>query len=195
MNTSGPSASLLSGPIYGLTLVPRDLDEEFILAEDGRLMERGVSAIINYVLVPLAVIYAAILHFYAAKIALTWELPEGQIGTMVMLFGFGMAATYLIARPWAERGMALLETFSRILVLAHDRAVGPACHRGLDPHLRLWRHAGTVWPGHRLCLACRRRRLSVISQIGGRQPCRHCSAVAAFAVGIVWAMECPLPYP
>lgn len=101
----------LIGPIYGLTLVPADLDEELTLAEDGNVLERGVAAIINYVLVPLAVAYAAILHLYAIKVGWAWELPKGQIGTMVMLFGFGSAATYLIARPWAERGTALLKWF------------------------------------------------------------------------------------
>lgn len=101
----------LVGPIYGLTLVPGNLDEEFVPADENNLLERGVAAIINYVLVPLAVIYAVILHIYAAKIVVTWELPKGQIGTMVMLFGFGIAATYLVARPWAERGTRLLKWF------------------------------------------------------------------------------------
>ena len=105
------TAAALIGPVYGLSLMPTDLDEELVLDDQPGLLDRGISVLINFVMVPIAAIYVVILHLYAAKIAWTFELPKGQIGIMVLLFGLGGTATYLIARPWAGRGTALLRWF------------------------------------------------------------------------------------
>ena len=105
------TGATLIGPVYGLSLMPDNLDEELVISDEATLLERGISVLINYILVPLAMIYVVILHLYAVKIAWTWALPKGQIGTMVLLFGLGGTATYLIGRPWAERGTRLLRWF------------------------------------------------------------------------------------
>ena len=64
------TAASLVAPIYGLSLMPKDLDEEVdIASQKGTLLERGVSVLVNYVLVPVILIYAVILHAYAVKIA------------------------------------------------------------------------------------------------------------------------------
>ncbi|MDE2447068.1 MAG: DUF4153 domain-containing protein, partial [Alphaproteobacteria bacterium] len=102
------------GPVYGLSLVPRDLDAVInIEAHRGDLLERGVSVLVNYVMVPLAVIYALILHAYAAKTAFLGSLPKGEIGLIVSLFAVGGTATWLIGWPWREKGTALLKLFMR----------------------------------------------------------------------------------
>ena len=85
--------------------------KQLVLDDQPGLLDRGISVLINFVMVPIAAIYVVILHLYAAKIALTFELPKGQIGIMVLLFGLGGTATYLIAKPWAGRGTALLRWF------------------------------------------------------------------------------------
>jgi hypothetical protein len=106
------TALSLIGPLYGLSLVPVSLDEEVeIEAAASTLLERGVSVVINYVLVPIIVIYALILHAYAAKVAILWELPRGQIGLMATLFALGGTGAWLIAWPWRERGTRLLRLF------------------------------------------------------------------------------------
>jgi Domain of unknown function (DUF4153) len=107
-------ALALVGPIYGLSLVPRDVNEEIDLAlHRGSLLERGVSVLVSYVMVPLALIYAVILHAYALKIMFIGELPKGQIGTIVSLFAVGGTATWLIGWPWRDTGTKLLRWFMR----------------------------------------------------------------------------------
>ena len=66
------------------------------------MLERGVSVLVNYVLVPVIFIYAVILHAYAVKIALEQSLPEGQIATIVTIFALGGTGAWLIAWPWRE---------------------------------------------------------------------------------------------
>lgn len=108
------SAATLVAPIYGLSLAPARLDEEVALT-GGRdtLIERGVSVLVNYVMVPIAVVYTLILHAYAVKILIDGSLPKGQIALMVSIFAVGGTATWLIAWPWRETGSVLLRFFMR----------------------------------------------------------------------------------
>jgi hypothetical protein len=107
------SASLIA-PIYGLSLMPKDLNEEVdIASQKGTMLARGVSVLVNYVLVPVILIYAVILHAYAVKIVLEQSLPEGQIGTIVTIFALGGTGAWLIAWPWREEGTRLLRWFIR----------------------------------------------------------------------------------
>jgi hypothetical protein len=105
-------ATLIS-PLYGLSLTPHSLDEQIELGDyRDSALERGVSVLVNYVLVPIVLIYAAILYAYAIKIGISWTLPKGQIGTLVSIFALVGTATYLISFPWQEQGARLLRWFS-----------------------------------------------------------------------------------
>jgi len=108
------TAAALIAPIYGLSLAPTRLDEEVTLANTrDTFLERGVSVLVNYVLVPIVVIYTIILHAYAVKILIDQALPKGQIGLMVTIFALGGTASWLIAWPWRETGTWLLRFFMR----------------------------------------------------------------------------------
>ena len=108
------TAASLVAPIYGLSLMPKNLEEEVDIAgQKDTLLARGVSVLVNYVLVPVIFIYALILHAYAVKIALEQNLPEGQIATIVTIFALGGTGAWLIAWPWREEGTRLLRWFMR----------------------------------------------------------------------------------
>lgn len=47
---------------------------------------RVLEVLVNYVLVPAVVIYAALLYLYAAKILVVWTLPRGGIAWMASVF-------------------------------------------------------------------------------------------------------------
>lgn len=53
-----------------------------------RRASRVLEVLVNYVLVPAVVIYAALLYLYAAKILVVWTLPRGGIAWMVSVFVF-----------------------------------------------------------------------------------------------------------
>ncbi len=108
------TAVVLVGPVFGLAMVPRDLTEQIdITSHKGSLLERGLSVLVNYVMVPLVLVYVLILHAYAAKIIESGSLPKGEVGTMVSLFAIGGTATWLMAWPWREQGTWLLRFFMR----------------------------------------------------------------------------------
>jgi hypothetical protein len=102
------------GPIYGLSLMPRNFDEDVdVVSHKGSLLDRGISVLVNYVAVPIIAAYALILHAYAIKIVIDGELPKGQIATMVSVFAVGGTAAWLVAWPWREQGTRLLRLFMR----------------------------------------------------------------------------------
>jgi Domain of unknown function (DUF4153) len=108
------TATMAIGPLYGLALIPQSLTEEFQLNDHiGTVLERAQSVLVNYVLVPLVLVYAVILHAYAVKIVLGGTLPKGQIATIVSMFTITGTATWLLSWPWRERGTWLLQQFSR----------------------------------------------------------------------------------
>jgi len=108
------TAMSLVSPLYGLSLMPRHLDEEIAIeGHRGTLLDRGISVLINYIAVPVIAVYALILHAYAVKILLDGELPKGQIATMVSIFAIGGTATWLVAWPWRDHGTRLLRLFMR----------------------------------------------------------------------------------
>ncbi len=107
------TAATLISPVAGLSMVSSDLDEEFRVDGDKSLLVNGVSRILNYLLIPIALVYIVILHLYAAKMLLEWELPKGQVGIMVAVFSIGGAAIWLIALPWRSDGSALVRLFEK----------------------------------------------------------------------------------
>ncbi|KFB09894.1 DUF4153 domain-containing protein [Nitratireductor basaltis] len=96
---------LLAAPVFGLGQLPRNFDHEPRLSQIGA-MDRGMRALGDFVAAPLLILYAAILHLYAAKIVLTGELPAGQIGWLVLTYGFCLFGTLLVINPFLDLARA-----------------------------------------------------------------------------------------
>ncbi len=103
----------LIGAVYGLSMVSQNLSEPFRPDRQSGLLVTGPLLLLNYLLVPLALIYVVILHLYAVKMLIDWELPKGQVGIMVLIFSLGGAAIWLIALPWRAGGSALVRFFNK----------------------------------------------------------------------------------
>jgi hypothetical protein len=105
------TGATLIAPIFGLSMVSQSLPEGFHPDEQPGLLVTGSSLLLNYLLIPLALIYVVILHLYAGKMLVDWELPRGQVGIIVTIFAVGGAAVWLIASPWRRSGSKLLRFF------------------------------------------------------------------------------------
>ena len=73
----------LAVPVLFLMMADRWRGAEMI---GNRILE----ILLNYIVTPALLIYAAILYLYMAKILFTWSLPEG--GVAYLVFGFTMTA-------------------------------------------------------------------------------------------------------
>ena len=105
-------ASLL-GPLFALAMIPTDTDEPFVADAKPDLLEKAVFYVLNFALTPLVLVYAVMLHIYAAKIAITANMPKGEVGHLVLTFGIIGTATYMVAYPWREVGFRPVRWFMR----------------------------------------------------------------------------------
>ncbi|MGM8851768.1 hypothetical protein ACS8E6_14820 [Salinicola halophyticus] len=104
--------ALLFAPLFWLALIPRRFD----LAADCRLdtlSARAVSVLGEWVAAPLILVYAVILHVYAAKCLLVGALPSGQSGWLVSGFGICLVTALVICRPFMRGARALAGAFLR----------------------------------------------------------------------------------
>ena len=87
------------GPVFALSLIPAGFPERDA-PEPNDAIVAGARVLFDFVVVPLLLNYAAVLHVYAAKIALIdGTLPRGQIGWMVLGFGLAVLGARIIVHP------------------------------------------------------------------------------------------------
>ncbi|HVW57431.1 MAG TPA: DUF4153 domain-containing protein [Rhizobiaceae bacterium] len=93
------ATGLLAAPLFGLGRIPRDFDSE-LHADEAKFAALGMRALGEFVAAPLLLTYAAILHLYALKILLTGDVPPGQIGWLVLAYGFCVFAALIVCHPF-----------------------------------------------------------------------------------------------
>jgi hypothetical protein len=103
-------------PVSALAFAPRSFTDPITPREEAEFTLRAAAALVKFVLVPLLLVYTAILYAYAVKIALAWDLPKGMLASMVVAYLLVGAATLLIGYPSRETGGALVRFFWRYWV-------------------------------------------------------------------------------
>lgn len=69
----------------------------------------------QYILIPLLIIYAFILYFYAAKIVFKWELPRGWVSYLILAYSIvGILAQLLVYPLKQNSAKSWVRLFSRI---------------------------------------------------------------------------------
>ncbi len=106
------SIGLFVAPLFGLGQTPRAFDEE-PGGHEHDMMRRGMRALGDFAAVPLLIVYAVILHLYAAKIGFTGEVPQGQIGWLVLTYGVCIVAVLLLTKPFLDTARAPTRFFVR----------------------------------------------------------------------------------
>ncbi|MGD9827151.1 MAG: DUF4153 domain-containing protein [Hyphomicrobiaceae bacterium] len=108
------TALVLIAPLTFLDLIPQSFDQRVTEGPQTEFTSQAVAILVRFILVPLLLVYAAILHAYAAKIAFDWALPKGRVGWIVSSYGAVATVTALLAFPTRQSGGALVSTFWRL---------------------------------------------------------------------------------
>jgi hypothetical protein len=107
------TGAVLFAPLFALSMVPVEFDQPFSLSPNPDLIEKSVSTVLNFALVPLILVYSVVLHIYAVKIAIVRIMPKGEIGWLVLAFGAIGTASYMVAYPWRDVGYRPVRWFMR----------------------------------------------------------------------------------
>jgi hypothetical protein len=100
-------------PVSALAFAPRSFTDPITPREEGEFTFRAAAVLVKFVMVPLLLVYTAILYAYAIKIALAWELPKGTLGGMVVAYLLVGAATLLVGYPTRDAGAPHVRFFWR----------------------------------------------------------------------------------
>ncbi len=100
---------LLFAPLYVLSQLP----DQFDFKKEQCQFPKGVYFILNFVMVPLALIYMVILYAYFIKILFQWSLPHGHLGWMISVFGVIGILTHLAIYPVKDNNKPLIGWFYR----------------------------------------------------------------------------------
>lgn len=95
---------------FFLSGVPVNLNE----LEEDKTYPGGLKIFTQFVLIPLATVYAIILLAYEAKILIEWELPKGLVSNLILGYAvFGILSLLLIYPVRNQDENKWLKTFSR----------------------------------------------------------------------------------
>ena len=103
----------LHGPSQAAHARAAELHRQDQRASDRIHDPRCRTPLVKFVLVPLLLVYTAILHAYATKIGLERTLPKGTLGNMVVGYLLTGAATLMLTYPIRASGGALVRLFWR----------------------------------------------------------------------------------
>lgn len=96
--------------VFFLSGVPANLSS----LEEDRTYPGGLKIFTQFVLIPLATVYAFILLTYEAKILIEWELPKGLVSNLILGYAvFGILSLLLIYPVRNQDENKWLKTFSR----------------------------------------------------------------------------------
>jgi hypothetical protein len=96
--------------VFFLSGVPANLNE----LDEHKTYPGGLKIFTQFVLIPLATVYAIILLAYEAKILIEWELPKGLVSNLILGYAvFGILSLLLIYPVRNQEENKWLKTFSR----------------------------------------------------------------------------------
>jgi len=123
-------------PVYFLANIPKQFDYPRSDCE----FPKGVHFILNYILVPLSLVYMVILYAYFIKILIQGALPHGQLGLMISWFGVIGIITHIAIYPLHDRGSSLLSWFYKYFYIM---LIVPFCLLTLSISVRILQYGFT----------------------------------------------------
>ncbi|MEN2282428.1 DUF4153 domain-containing protein [Algoriphagus sp. SE2] len=95
---------------FFLSGVPRNLEERISL----KSYPKGFKIFTQFILIPLLLVYLAILYFYGAKIILTWDWPKGIVSYMIIAISvLGIFTNLLLFPIQDQKESTWIKTFYR----------------------------------------------------------------------------------
>ena len=107
---------VLLAPLLSMTLIPAGKSKRLFQVQPYSGFFKGV---VQYLFIPLLLLYMVTLYVYAAKILISWQLPVGWVSYLVTASMLGLVILLYLTYPMQhEQGNSIFKTVTRWLPLA-----------------------------------------------------------------------------
>ena len=107
---------VLLAPLLSMNLIPEGESKKLYELQPYSGFFKGV---VQYLFIPLLLLYMVTLYVYATKILISWQLPVGWVSYLVTASMLGMVILLYLTYPLQhEQGNSIFKTFTRWLPLA-----------------------------------------------------------------------------
>ncbi|GAA4021201.1 hypothetical protein GCM10022409_01010 [Hymenobacter glaciei] len=105
---------LLLGTVFNTWFFLAGVPHDFAALEEEAAYPKGLKLFTQFVLLPLVVLYLAILYAYLARILLAMKLPQGWVSTLVLALSVAGIFALLLIHPIRQTAEnAWIRTFAR----------------------------------------------------------------------------------
>lgn len=87
---------IVLGGVFNTTFFLHHFPRDYAFEETDRAYNAVFKNLCKYILIPIVILYFLILYAYSAKILVTWTLPKGWVGSLVLGFSVAGIFTYLL---------------------------------------------------------------------------------------------------
>lgn len=98
----GQLAIFLNG-IFGTWFFLAGVPHPDQLMEEEKVYPKGLKIFVQYVLMPLVVVYILILYLYMGKILIEWEWPNGWVANLILNFSIAGILSLLLLYPIQDK--------------------------------------------------------------------------------------------
>ncbi len=168
-----PFTGLFLTPVYWLSTLPSLSEYTPKEIDEPDFLSRAIGFLGQFILAPFLFVYALILLAYAVQIVVTFSLPQGMLGWMVLGFTIVGAATWLVLHPKFMHERWLVKLFRRwwfwltlVPLVLYFMGVSVRIDAYGLTELRMGLVAGGIWAGL-LTLVFLTRRFADIRLIPG----------------------------
>jgi hypothetical protein len=105
---------IISFSVVNTLYVLSGITKHFEKKKEEYMYPRGLKVFSQYILIPLATIYLAILVAYELKIILEWQLPKGMVSMLILGYAaIGMLALLLVYPISDQKGNGWVKIYSK----------------------------------------------------------------------------------
>lgn len=94
------TATSFFAPLFVLARFPRRFDERPDDALANTIAFTALRGLADFVAAPVLLALAAIIHVYALKVLIDWDLPKGRVGWFAVSYGVSLVALLLAVDPF-----------------------------------------------------------------------------------------------
>lgn len=110
---------VLTAGIFNTWFFIAGVPSDYTALDEDRPFPVMLKIFVQYILIPLVILYLLILYIYGIKILITWQLPRGMVSSLILGYAVAGMLALLLAEPlYNNKGTAWVGRFSKLFFRA-----------------------------------------------------------------------------